>query len=332
MLTRSWMVMFGLLAGGAWMPAEAQTPELPATMTMRQWIGGDSWTWTLTKRAGHPVFDATARNNGTGVQSRHVFELRSFDGKAVAFYRQDAGFYRGTVSGDGRMIQGKTDFATGNEGWEIELGRAGTGSLGARLTMQQWIGNERWTWTLTRRGGTSVYDAVARNEQSGALSNHVFELRSFDGQAIAFYRQDAGFYRGTMAGDGRTAKGTVDFAGGGWTMQTGEAEPVSGTRYRVENLVFKAPDVYQNPRNYHDFLVDFGSCTVRPMVDAALLATLRIEVHVCRPGSRLTFTQRSTAVKQVVEYDWVLLNGGKTVAGAWHMESGFGPSVGGVYP
>jgi hypothetical protein len=263
-----------------------------------------------------------------------VFELRSFDGKAVVFYRQDAGFYRGTVGGDGRTIQGKTDFGYGNEGWEIVLPGAAKAALGARLTMQQWIGNDRWRWTLTRRGGTSVYDAVARNEQSGAQSNHVFELRSLDGRELTFYRQDAGFYRGTMAGDGRSAKGTVDFAGGGWTMEVDGAGAgnVSGTRYRVENLVFKAPDVYQNPRNYHDFLVDFGSCTVRPMVDEAVLATLRVEVHVCRAGSRLTFTQRSTATRAVVEYDWVLQNGGKTVAGAWHMESGFGPSVGGVYP
>jgi hypothetical protein len=207
-----------------------------------------------------------------------------------------------------------------------------TATPGTRLTIQQWIGNDRWRWTLTRRGETSVYDALARNEQTGGLSNHVFELRSYDGRAITFYRQDSGFYRGTMGGDGRSAKGTVDFAGGGWTMEVDGAEPVSGTRYRVENLVFKSPDVYQNPRNYHDFLVDFGSCTVRPMVDEATLSTLRVEVHVCRAGSRLTFTQRSTATRTVVEYDWVMQNGGRTVAGAWHQESGFGPSVGSVYP
>ena len=35
--------------------------------------------------------------------------------------------------------------------------------------------------------------------------------------------------------------------------------------YRVENFVFNAPDLYQNPRNYHDFMVDFTKCTVREM-------------------------------------------------------------------
>ena len=108
------------------------------------------------------------------------------------------------------------------------------------------------------------------------------------------------------------------------------AAPAGGNRYRVENFVYNAPDVYQNPRNYHDFIVNFASCSVQELNALSQQGQETIHVSVCRNNSRLTFTTSTPG--STVDYDWILLNNGQTVAGAWRQGSGFGPSVGGVIP
>lgn len=100
----------------------APTMDLSPTIQMTQWIGNDTWTWTLTRRAGSNIYDAVALNNQTRAQSRHIFEVRSFDGKNVVFFRPDAGLYTGVLAADGRSLTGKTNFAgSGNEGWRATL-------------------------------------------------------------------------------------------------------------------------------------------------------------------------------------------------------------------
>ncbi|MBI4889137.1 MAG: hypothetical protein HY821_00840 [Acidobacteria bacterium] len=329
--------------------ATAQSRPAPPSMTIKQWAGSDSWTWSLTRRGNTNTYDAVARHEASGRQSNHIFVLRTFEGSTIIFDRPDAGIYTGTVAADGKTVTGTVNFAGG--GWSMTLdgsgpavaaapaapAAGGPARLGARLTILQWIGNDRWTWTLTRRGDSNVYDAVARHEASGGLSNDTFTLRSYDGRTVIFERRDAGVYTGTVAPGGKTVNGTVNFAGGGWSMAldgSGQVDPpppppLVGIRYRVENLIFKAPDIYQNPRNLHDFMVDFKTCTVRPMIPPEDLARVTVQVHVCREGSRLTFTLDSKA-SGPVDWDWALLNGGRTVAGAWRQGMGFGPSVGGV--
>lgn len=99
--------------------------------------------------------------------------------------------------------------------------------------------------------------------------------------------------------------------------------------YRVENLVFNAPDLYQNPRNYHDFVVDWATCTVRELNKLSEQGQEQIRVLVCRKGSRLTFIT-STTGGTPVEYDWAFVDGGKTIAGAYRQGPTFGPSIGGM--
>jgi hypothetical protein len=109
--------------GSAAPPPQNPAPpsDLGTTIQMTQWIGNDTWAWTLTRRGGSNIYDAVALNNQTRAQSRHIFELRSFDGKSVVFFRPDAGFYTGTLAPDGRTITGKTNFAGSNEGWRAIL-------------------------------------------------------------------------------------------------------------------------------------------------------------------------------------------------------------------
>jgi hypothetical protein len=109
------------------------------------------------------------------------------------------------------------------------------------------------------------------------------------------------------------------------------AAPAGGNHYRVENFVYGAPDIYQNPRNYHDFTVNFTSCSVQEVNAESQQGLETIHVSVCRNNSRLTFTT-STPGKTTVEYDWILLNNGQTVAGAYRQGGTFGPSVGSVIP
>jgi hypothetical protein len=99
-----------------------------------------------------------------------------------------------------------------------------------------------------------------------------------------------------------------------------------GVRYRVEILIYNQPDVYANPRNFHDFLVDFAACKVTSLTTP----TQPITVHVCRPNRRLTFTVEPHDRAAAVDLDWVFRDNAKVVGGAWRQGSGWGPCVGGV--
>jgi hypothetical protein len=100
----------------------------------------------------------------------------------------------------------------------------------------------------------------------------------------------------------------------------------NGVRYRVENLIYNMPDVYLNPRNLHYFMVDFTSCTVRPMNKDADKGLMSVKVSVCRANRRLTFAVSLEG--NPVEYDWGFRDDGKIVAGIWRQPSGSEPCVG----
>ena len=100
-----------------------------------------------------------------------------------------------------------------------------------------------------------------------------------------------------------------------------------GTRYRVENHVFNAPDIYQNPRNLHDFIVDWVACRIWNLSQDADQGQVTIQVLVCRPQSRLTFRTTNSRTGAVVDYDWVIKDSGRTVFGAWRQGSAFGVSA-----
>lgn len=167
----------------------------------------------------------------------------------------------------------------------------------------------------------------------GIQGNQVYFKRSSstDGNLCEF--------RGTIAPDGRSASGTQICAGYPnmwWKATIGGAGPgpVPGSnavRYRMENLNYNQPDVYVNPRNYHDFLVDFSNCSIREMNQESDQGRERIQVLVCRRNRRLTFTTTTDNGATVVHYDWAFRDNGVVAAGAWQQGNGFGPSVGGIY-
>jgi tetratricopeptide (TPR) repeat protein len=117
------MIFLALLLSAQ--PGPAASPaDMPPALVMVQWMGNETWNWTLTRRAGTPVYEAVGVHNQSGRSSNHVFELRSFDGKTVVLNRADAGLYTGTMSADGRTISGKTSFGSGVEGWKATFGSA----------------------------------------------------------------------------------------------------------------------------------------------------------------------------------------------------------------
>jgi hypothetical protein len=213
-----------------------------------------------------------------------------------------------------------------------------------------------WTAVWTRRGTSSTWDGIwtrASGERittvmEGGIQGNKLDLK----RTSSSPPQPLCEYKGTIASDGRSASGTQDCpapygstpwnativgggsVGGGTQGQTNPPPPSpagGGVNYRVENFVYNAPDLYQNPRNYHDFVVNFANCTIRELNEGSQQGLETIHVSVCRNNTRLTFTA-SAPGSTAVEYDWVFLNDGKTIAGAYRQGGTFGPSVGGIRP
>jgi hypothetical protein len=110
------------------------------------------------------------------------------------------------------------------------------------------------------------------------------------------------------------------------TVICGAAAQAQSVRYRVENLVFGVPDVYQNPRNLHEFVVDFANCSVRFFNQTTTEGRQTNTVSVCRKNSRLII--KAAVPGYTVDYDWTFRDEGRTIAGVWRDNSGFGASVG----
>jgi hypothetical protein len=123
----------------------------------------------------------------------------------------------------------------------------------------------------------------------------------------------------------------IDWSNGYWSKAGQQPQQPSpkphGVRYQVENFVYGGPELYQNPRNLHDFIVDFASCSVW---NANSPEQVKVSVSYCRDRKRLQFTSSAPGQTVVLKYDWVFLDDGKTISGAYNQGGTFGPSVGGV--
>jgi hypothetical protein len=139
--------------------------------------------------------------------------------------------------------------------------------------------------------------------------------------------------RGALTDNGRTirwANGTSWIRAGG-----GAAAPqitAAALRYRVENLIYNSPDKYLNPRNYHDFLIDFTTCAVRELNSESDKGIELIEVSVCRDKNHLTIKTTNTSTGYIVMYDWVFLENGRIIAGAYNDVGSWGSSSGQMIP
>lgn len=87
---------------------------------VKQWIGKESWTWVWTRQGDSNTFDAVARHDQNGFESRHAIYFKSFENGKVTLSRPDAyGNYLGTLSPDGKqVVSGIMDsISDKNQGW-----------------------------------------------------------------------------------------------------------------------------------------------------------------------------------------------------------------------
>jgi len=77
----------------------------------------------------------------------------------------------------------------------------------------------------------------------------------------------------------------------------------------------------------HEFVVDWKACKVVE-VSQEPERSANVTVEVCRPGSRLIIKTDFKAAGYFIHYDWVLLDDGATLAGAYCDPTTCGPSVG----
>ena len=78
----------------------------------------------------------------------------------------------------------------------------------------------------------------------------------------------------------------------------------------------------------HDFIVDWKACNVAEVGMEFERGPEKITVEVCRPGSRLIIKADYKANNYFVHYDWVVLDDGATLAGAYCDPTTCGPAAG----
>jgi hypothetical protein len=96
---------------------------------------------------------------------------------------------------------------------------------------------------------------------------------------------------------------------------------VNGKRYQMVNYAGEV----QNP---HEFIIDWNACKVAEQSPDFEHGTEDISVLVCKPNSRLVIKTEFKNTGYWAQYDWVLLDKGATLAGAYRDPAGCGPSVG----
>lgn len=90
---------------------------------VKQWIGDETWTWVWRRQGDSNTFEGVARNNRTGLESRHAIHFVSEENGQVILSRPDAyGRYVGTLSPDRRrVVSGILDSVSGAQGWTAEI-------------------------------------------------------------------------------------------------------------------------------------------------------------------------------------------------------------------
>lgn len=96
---------------------------------------------------------------------------------------------------------------------------------------------------------------------------------------------------------------------------------VTGKHYAVVNYT-------GDTQNAHDFIVDWKTCKVAEVNQESEHGTEDITVIVCRPGSRLAIKTDFRSTGHSIQYDWVMLDNGATMAGSYRDPATCGPSAG----
>jgi hypothetical protein len=129
----------------------------------------------------------------------------------------------------------------------------------------------------------------------------------------------------TVACSGGANPGQMYTCAGGSAMPPPPAGPpkIQGKRYAVVNYTGDT----QSP---HDFVVDWKGCKVAELNPDYEHGNEDISVLVCRPGTRLVIKTEVKSTGQWIQYDWVMLDLGATMAGSYRDATTCGPSAGKV--
>ncbi len=94
-------------------------------------------------------------------------------------------------------------------------------------------------------------------------------------------------------------------------------------------VVYQVTNYWQEKSFGHEYHIDFASCTVsEPGGVGTAQALTKQSFSICRKESRVRFSV-THANGYVIDYDWVLEDGGRTVKGAYKDSNvGWGPSLG----
>ncbi|MBI5260178.1 MAG: hypothetical protein HY855_27000 [Burkholderiales bacterium] len=202
------------------------------------------------------------------------------------------------------------------------------------------VAMDGWEGEWTQRGLLPVWDAVwtkggerVTASLAGSVRNGRIDLRrtaSSDGVLCS--------YSGRVEADGHSITGTQDCPGHGATAFSGslwgpgfgrggpKPAPASGMRYRVENLVYGQAEGATPSRGPREFIVDFARCTVHDANENTAQGWLAVDKVLCQAQRRLNFRTQATD-GPAIEYDWLLLEGGQAVSGAWRQGAAFGASL-----
>jgi len=96
---------------------------------------------------------------------------------------------------------------------------------------------------------------------------------------------------------------------------------LKGKHYAVVNYT-------GDKQNAHNFIVDWRACKVAELTPDFEHGQEDITVLACRPGSRLVFKTDFRSNGYFIQYDWVMLDNGSTVAGSYRDPTSCGPSAG----
>ncbi len=96
---------------------------------------------------------------------------------------------------------------------------------------------------------------------------------------------------------------------------------VNGKHYLMVNYAGET-------QNLHDFIIDWNGCKVAEQNQDYQSGAEQISVQVCKPGQRLVLKTEFKNTGYWAQYDWVSLDKGAMLAGAYRDPAGCGPSVG----
>ena len=110
-----------------------------------------------------------------------------------------------------------------------------------------------------------------------------------------------------------------------YTCAPAAAPPVppklKGKHYAVVNYT-------GDKQGAHNFIVDWRACKIAELNEDFEHGQEDITVLACRPGSRLVFKTDFRPSGYFIQYDWVMLDNGSTVAGSYRDPTSCGPSAG----